>query len=228
MTDYSLLEKIQKILNMAKGNSNPNEAAVAFRMAQELMEKHGVTEKHLERAKIDTVLVKSTQAISRPKDWEVNLMVTIANAFGCRVLWKPGCSNRKDYWGRFEFVGEKGTLPVVEYTATFMLRNLVTARTKFSNELSSAYEISGREKTMHLDGFCHGWIDVVRGKILAFKHSDELSTIINDFVKERVVGDAKNHSRGASIYGMASGKIAAADVEIFRPMDQHEVKKLSQ
>lgn len=229
MTDNSkLLDKIQKLLNLST-SSNANEAAAALAKASEIMAEHNLTQSSLLRHQIGQIDVKSSQSISKAKDWETMLFVTIGKAFGCKVMFTPGQSwNKKDYWARFNFVGPKMNLPLVEYTATFLQRQLVKERAAFSVTLSNHGYSRGREMSAELDGFCKGWLRTITPKVHAFALDIDLQKAIDDFVKEATEGrKAKSHDRGHGTIGDFHGTVAAKNVDINRPMNATETRRLA-
>jgi hypothetical protein len=131
--DDKLLDKLEKILAKSKGTDNPEEAATFLEYATRVMEESGVTERDLLRRQIIETKVKSTQSVSVAKDWEQSLMWVVAKAFGCKLMFQKGVSaNKKDYWARWCFVGQKDKAQLAEYSATYLLRLITKARAEFS------------------------------------------------------------------------------------------------
>jgi len=228
-TDNSkLLDKIQKLLNLST-SSNANEAAAALAKASEIMAEHNLTQSSLLRHQIGTIEIKSTQSISKAKDWEANLFAIIGNAFGCKTTFRHGNSkNKKDYWARYNYIGPKMNLPLAEYTVTFLQRQLVKERAAFSLRLSHSGYSRGPEMSAELDGFCKGWLRTIAPKVQAFALDIDLQKAIDDFVKETTKGtEAKLQDRGHGIIGDFAGTTAAMNVDINRPMNAQETKRLS-
>jgi len=228
MTDNSkLLDRIQKLLNLST-SSNANEAAAALAKASEIMAEHNLTQSSLLRHQIGEIKVKSTQSVSKVKDWENSLFHIVGKAFGCKVMFYPGRSKDIDYWGRFAFVGPKMNLPLAEYTVTFLLRQLVKERNAFSVQLSQAGFSRGKSMSAELDGFCKGWLRTIAPKVHAFALDIDLQKAIDDFVKETTKGrKAESHDRGHGRIGDFHGTVAAKNVDINRPMNAEETKRLT-
>lgn len=227
MSTDKLLEKIQKLLAMST-SSNPHEAAIFLEKATALMEEHNLTDKDVKRAQLGFVLIKSTQSVSKVKDWESDLVRMVCAAFGCKHTWIAGDSKYVDYWGRFRVLGEKDKVLLAEYAIVFLLRQLVKERTEFSRKLSAQGYRRSPAMTRELDGFCKGWIKIVRAKVHAFANDAELQALIDDYLLEFTNGNkVKRHSRGNGYWGNLHGQEAAANVHLHRPMNQEEVLKLS-
>ncbi len=226
MDKSKLIERLEKLLNMGS-SSNANEAAIALEKATKLMEESGLSKRDVDASKIIEAEIKSTQSVSKPKDWEVSFIQIVARAFGCKVLWRPGNSKRVDYWGRYILVGHTSQVPLAEYTASVLLRELVKARSKFSAALSDQGHSRGKEMTAKLDGFCKGWISAMHAKVLAFANSKEVEDLINEKMKEMSKGKPpKIDDRGNSVDAFKTGIKSAANFEIHRPMTEDKVARI--
>jgi hypothetical protein len=226
--DNRILDKIQKLMALAT-SANEHEAALALSKAQALMAEHNLTSTDLHRSQLGTTQFKSTQSVSKVKDWELALVQQVAGAFGCRVLWVPGNSNDWDYWGRYELLGPKHQVTVAEYACTFLLRKIVKARADFSAHLKANYRIDRKRLTQELDGFCHGWVRAVRAKVHVLANPAEVEAAMDELVAETCAGrEANVDERKIGAHGYQAGKLQGADLEIHRPMaGQAEQFKLS-
>lgn len=213
-----ILNRIEKLLALA-GSSNPNEASSALAKAQQLMEEHNLSEGMIERNKIGEVEIKSTQSVSRVKDWENALVWAVAKAFGCRVLWVSGNSYCRDPYGRFILVGPKTQLQLAEYAATYLLRQVVDGRRKF-NQTLGGYQLSRTSKTQQLDGYCWGYVRGVRSKIKEFANPEQVEAAIDAHIKD-TVGDKDpigTQQRKIGGHGLAAGLEAGSEEQLHRPM----------
>lgn len=148
-------------------------------------------------------------------------MQLVGNAFGCKIIWCPGYSHDADYWGRFEFVGPKGQLELVEYAATYLQRKLVKARADFAQELPKHF--TRKEKTRQLDGFAKGWLNAISVKLIAFTNPKDVEDAIEERLKNLNTAkiDDRGHGQHGHLHGMADG----LNVEIHRPMNKGEDAK---
>lgn len=222
MSDDKILSRIQKLLNLST-SANANEAAAAMAKAQVLMAEYAVTELDVRAADLREVEIKSTQSISRPKDWEVRLVTMITKAFGVAVMWQPGHSRNEDYWGRHILLGTKAQVPLAEYAVIVLLRQLVKERAAFSKVLTQQGYRRGKVMTAQLDGFCKGWLNTVKAKVHVFANTPEVQELIDARIDKICGGGTtETKSRGNGAAGWYAGETAAKDVEINRPMEAEE------
>jgi hypothetical protein len=89
MADMSLIEKVRKLLAMAEGTSNPNEADAFSRKAAELIAAHRIAPDRLRAAADDELgvlqLPLGRGAYVRGR---LQLLQTIAGAHGCRTVFE--------------------------------------------------------------------------------------------------------------------------------------------
>lgn len=216
-----LLDKIEKLMKLG-ASPNPAEAAAAINKAQQLMAEHNLNNHDLVANQIGEVEIRSTQSVSKPKDWEVRLISLVGKSFGCRVLWKKGYSHNADYWGRFILVGPKSQLQLAEYAAVYLIRQLVKARAEFGKSLRG-YGMTRQRKTEQLDGYAKGWIAAISVKLIAFTNAPEVETAIQQ--KFDGIKSIKADNRGAGMLGTQSGFLDGKEVQLHRPMNQGQEPK---
>jgi len=222
-----LVARVQKLLTLS-GSTNSNEAASALAKANEIMRAEGISLVDVQRSQIGESKVKSTQSVSKPKDWENALVCAVGRAFACHVLWQPGVSYRKDYWGRYIFVGHQEYVALAEFAAVSLLRQLVKAKVKRNKEINDAGGLPARTLTAELNGFCWGWVSVVGRKVETFakETSPEFKKLVEDFCAEQTEGrQAKGRGSSYDIDAYLTGTEAAGDVQIHRPMTQAEQQR---
>lgn len=176
-----VIDRVQKMLALST-SSEPHEAAAALRQAQKLMEKYNLDLGTVQMAVIEELVVKSRFSVSNVKPYEAKLMHTIADAFGCKLMWRSGSSHNQDPYGRFIFIGEKTQAKIATYTAEVMGRKLIVAKAKFTKELPSYY--SRELKTKNIDGFCVGWVYEVTKMIHAFAGAPEMLALTNKYYEK--------------------------------------------
>jgi hypothetical protein len=218
-TDERILNKIKKCLALSQ-SPEPAEAAAALRQAQKLMEMHGVTQADLSRVELGEARVKSKVSVSRPKDWEVQLLNLVAKAFGCKLLWTKSSSSSVDAYGRYVLIGLKVQVQLASYTADVLQRKLIKARGKFVNELSP-YMTRG-QKTVQADGFCHGWVMAISKTVHEFALNDETKELIDACVSGLSDGPAEVQERRAGTMGLNAGFEAGSSESIHRPVGDRE------
>ena len=213
--DEKILSKIKKCLALGQ-SSEPEEAAAAMRQAQKLMQMHGVTQTHLDRADIGEAVVKSKTSVSRVKDWELALVNTVARAFGCQLLWSKSFSDCSDPWGRYILIGLKSQVELASYTLEVLQRRLIKSRNSFVGGLSEY--MSRREKTFEADGFCHGWVQAVSKTVIDFALTEIQTQLIKDRAEEISSGTAKVRRRNVGTMGLQAGYNEGSGESIHRPV----------
>lgn len=103
-----IYDKIQKLLNMANGSVQGNEAEVALAMAHDLMAQNGITMADLDAAGRDEELGKLGEwkyGDKAYKIWEKHLAGAIGKLFDCEVIYgsTPGTTKKS-----MNFVGREG------------------------------------------------------------------------------------------------------------------------
>lgn len=228
----SILDRLNKLRAMAEQTTSPAEAAVAIKKLQALLHEHNLTERDLDRYKIGEVTIKSTQSVSNVKDWEGWIMGIVADAFGGSVLWTSGSSWLKykdgtkrrnpDPFGHFTLIGFKATLPLMEYTATLLLRTVVEGRRRLNSTLPRSMD--RRVKTYELDGYCQGFVTEVSKKVQKMQADPLIAEYVKDVTNGR---DAKKaQARNGGLKGALAGVRDAEDFDLNRPMGHDETLML--
>lgn len=148
-----VLDRVKKLLALGR-SPEPHEAAAALQRAQELMAKHGVTVAMVEGPVSEPIAshdVKSIATATRVKGWEFRLLRTVADAFGCELLWISAYP-----YGRYRVLGYESEVEVAVYTAQVLLRQLRAAKNRFVKTLDSAAPRTW--KASEADAYCTGWV----------------------------------------------------------------------
>lgn len=227
----SILDRLNKLRAMAEQTASPAEAAVAIRKLQALLHEHNLTEKDLDRYQIGRLEIKSTQAVSKVNPWENSVMWAVAEAFGGSVLWRNGSSTvvrngvkvrNPDPFGTFTLVGFKATLPLMEYTATLLLRTVVEGRRRFNARLDP--EMPRTVKTYELDGYCQGFVHEVREKVTKMIVDPLIAEYVADICAGREPRQAK--ARPGGLEGQLAGLRDGQDFDLHRPMGNEQTLML--
>lgn len=131
--EKTLAEKIRKVLNLARGTTNPHEAAAAFARAQAMMQRHRITEAalHLEEGTEDPVdaeeihdrhdpLGQQSQRVA----WKGSVANALSKANGCKFYWHRTW-NRGGYVVRqLRVVGRESDVETVRYLFTLCVREI--------------------------------------------------------------------------------------------------------
>jgi hypothetical protein len=113
----SKLKQIQKLLRLSKNNTSVEEAALAFKTAQKLMEKYRISEAMLDSTTeeqeevIEKDVLYSSRGI-RLAWWKRTLSQTLAKVNGCKTY---ASKNRKEKISMIMVVGEPSDASTVRY-----------------------------------------------------------------------------------------------------------------
>jgi len=176
MTD--VLSKIKKLLALSK-SPNPNEAASALAMAQDLMERFGIDQEAVSDIGI-TEEVVFRHGGGKPPLYEAYLMAAIAEAFGCRSMHSGSWKHLKLEY-TWVFIGLEHRSQVAAFIGTVLLRKLRTSRSEY---LRTLYRVRSRStKTKRADEYCNGWTSVAVQKVKGFVLSTEEKAEIDLYMK---------------------------------------------
>ena len=174
-------DKIKKLFALSK-SSNPNEAAAALAMAQKLMEEHGLI-----KTDIPTLDVNEDEATrssgNKPPAYEIHLAVSIAMAFGCRVMLNQKY-DMDDLVLRntYKFIGIDYHPQIASFIAAVLFRKLKRARTDY---LKTLYRVKSRNtKIRRGDEFSKGWVSIVTQKLKTFSGTPEEETAMEMYMKK--------------------------------------------
>jgi hypothetical protein len=210
--DDRILDKIKKCLALAS-SANEHEAAAALRQAQKLMEQHGVSDCDVLAAQAGESGNKAGAA-TKPAQWEADLAISVAEAFGCRVLF----SQRNG--GIWVFIGFGATHEVASYAFHVLNRQARKARTEY---MATALKRVKRAavKTVRADLFCEGWIRTALGAVTAWTAAPEHEAAVEAFLSvkypslqklktadRRPKGGLRDHQFNDLARGVAAGRSA--------------------
>ena len=214
-------DKIKKLFALSK-SSNPNEAASALAMAQKLMEDHGLIKTDIPTLDVNENTTPRGSG-NKPPVYEVSLAVSIAEAFGCKVILsdeydKVECVLRNTY----KFIGIDHRPQIASFIATVLFRKLKRARADY---LKTLYRVRARiTKIKRGDDFSRGWVSTVTLKLNAFSRTPEEEMAMEMYMKKyenlQSVSCINRKSESRYVYNdWYNGKQAGSGVEI-----QHGIK----
>jgi hypothetical protein len=239
-------DKIRKLIAKAQSTTNPNEAAAFMNKATEMMAANGLSMEAVDLSAIKEAKVKSRFSVSKPKDYEITLMSSVAVSFGCELMWQPNRSENR-LWGESNyaeviFVGPKDRLELATYAADVLGRQLAKARSTYSNERSAYYwgvaarggdytveeakmdpdlrRMIAPRVTKEANSFAIGWVMEIRKKVTRFALNDKEQALIAQYVNNKADPDGKCEAKKSET-DMASylkGLEAAKDAHLHRPV----------
>ncbi|WP_405077849.1 DUF2786 domain-containing protein [Pectobacterium versatile] len=186
------MEKIQKLLHLAKRSTNEYEAANAITQAQNLMRKFGLSE-----LDIDLQSIKEFRSESCPSDasklpeYVVSLANILCHAFGVRCYYTWVRKQRRS----IAFYGPNERPQVAAYGFDVLSVQLVKARGEYI--ASQNKRIKRSTKTNRADQFCAGWVSGARNAISRFSVEAEEQRLMLLYYKQISEGFGKLESREA-------------------------------
>lgn len=134
-----VLEKIQKLLNLASDKSNEHESAVAASMAAKMMAKYNIDMADVIAADltsnkdnlVDEALVNSSYA-KNPPLWLSTLAINITKVFDCRIrmIWNKELRRYK-----IHIFGYKPDVQVSRYVFVFIFNRILEISEEYENSM---------------------------------------------------------------------------------------------
>lgn len=157
-----LYNKIQKLLSLGTGSVQGNEAEVALKMANDLMQKHNITMSELNAASREEELGKLEKFSNGDKAykiWERILMSSLAKLFDCRVVMSslPGTTRKTMY-----IVGRESNTRTAQ-----LMYNWIHDKT-----MQEARERFGSKTSMR-NSYCVGVAQAISNKVLEMKKEND-------------------------------------------------------
>jgi hypothetical protein len=181
--------KIKKLFALSK-SPNANEAATALEMAQKLMDEYGLI-----KSEIPTLDVNEDEAPrasgNTPPQYEINLAVSTAEAFGCKVLVDRKLDMKElVYRNTYKFIGIDYRPEVASYIAIVLFRKLHRARAEY---LKTLYRIRSRAtKIKRGDEFSRGWVSIIVQKLNVFSGTPEENMALEMYMKKYINLETKS------------------------------------
>lgn len=212
-----VLRKIKRCMDLSS-SSNENEAALAFKQMQALMDKHGVTSKHVDAFDVFECYAELDVKIS-PSKWVVDLHAVIGQAMDCETILRRGGSSPK---AKVVYIGIGSTPEIANYAFEVMYRKLKADRAEFIKTHLKRYKTVN--KTKLADAYCEGWVSNVYQKVKNLNPNLEIKEKIQaykDISDRKYSGDRykaktrfkKNDDKALEAQQM--GFVKSKDVDLF-------------
>lgn len=223
-----IIDKIYKCLRLSE-SGNPNEAALALRQAQSLMEKHGITDAQVMAAEVSECATQAGERRYNPPFWALALANLVAEAFQCRNLISRQYGKRPE----FRFIGIGYKAEVATYSYVVLHRYLSRAIEEFELSVKDADTEDDSEKQRRLEVFAQAWLFRVGRTVSEFIGDEAEKALIDDYIQEKygetpeMMGEATDTSQ-ADYDDILSGMKAADEVELYRSVGQFTEPRLLQ
>ena len=174
----AIIEKIKKLLRLAK-SSNEHEAALAAARAQELLAKYNLDESEFsDRELPKEAAVSYTDTVKKPATWVYLLASSVAGAFDCSYFFHP--------YGRMCFVGVDLDHEIASYTFCYLYRTIGRLAAKFMGKSQQQrLTVKGKKKVRR--SYCLGAASVVSRKLKDQHERTPITTTALVPIKEALV-----------------------------------------
>lgn len=176
--DERILDKIKRLLALAKSTSNEHEAANALHMAQQLMKKHQLSDTDVALHEITERHTKRANPADKQPRWSLLLAHTVGTAFGLKYF----ISWHRDVGNSIVFVGPKDRVEIGTYCYEVLAPQLVKARKNYLSGLNK--RLKAVTKTNRADLFAEGWIMAVLHKIEALVPCEEEQNLVQLYMEK--------------------------------------------
>jgi hypothetical protein len=211
MDRESALDKIRKCLALSK-SSNANEAAIALRQAQKLMQEFGIDPTIAHSPKIDEAAIRPNGVTVT--HWEISLAITVAATLGIRSYRaKNNGMPQTIYYGNADRVS------LAEYAHVSLRRAIIKARTEYVLNLSFTGQYKTKDLRRLSKAFAIGFAQSIRDSVQSlFEETPEEAHAIEVWKSERGLALVKGRRFGFDATGAAAGRAAGANFSMKRPM----------
>jgi hypothetical protein len=174
----AIIEKIKKLLRLAK-SSNEHEAALAAARAQELLAKHNLDESEFsDRELPKEAAISYTDTVKKPASWVYLLASSVAGAFDCGYFFRTD--------GRMCFVGVDIDHEIASYTFSYLYRTIGRLACQFmAKSQQRRLTLKGKKKVRL--SYCLGAASVVSRKLKDQHEQTPITTMALVPVKEALI-----------------------------------------
>lgn len=234
MTDERILDRIKKMLNLAK-SANQHEAATAMAMAQKLMEKHSLSLEDLNLESIQEGYCRSRFSVSVVRQHETALINTVCKAFGVQAMWQKSHSLNANCYGFWILVGPSDQLQIAAWTFDTLGSRLVKARAQFIQGIKDRAGVTGRLHpedakivTREADTYCLGWVKAIYQMVHEFAQPQATRDLITRYIEK--VSSGKEARSKSSLEGsqesIDQGRADGSKERLYRPMEGSQQARL--
>ncbi len=226
-----IIERIEKLMAMANDSSSPNEAAIALKRAQKLMEQHNISSGDVMMNKVTQETSKKvSRNSSKLPNYMMYLVTIIENAFECKAIFTQGY-----YSGTTVTFYGIGTDPLIaKYSLEVLSRQLKKARREYIQNTFPRDKHGNhgqKTKTRMGDSFAMGWVEEAGQKASAIRcrMPEEKSQMLAAY-KKQTWGEISNledtGNQGLDLEAVTAGQAAARNIQLHHGVDGTEQTKI--
>ncbi|MDU7047191.1 MAG: DUF2786 domain-containing protein, partial [Enterobacter roggenkampii] len=172
------IQRIKKLLAMARNNSSAEEAALALRRAQRLMETHKLTEAGADLIDINEASTqKAPSHAEKMPEYMAILAEMVARVFGVKFYTSHGT----EQWGKpakrtIHYYGHDERPQIAAYSFEVLGKQLVKARRDYLSTLRK--NIKQATKVARADTFCSAWVNGAYAVVSDFAVTEAETTLM--------------------------------------------------
>ena len=175
------LQRIKKLLAMARNNSSAEEAALAMRRAQRLMETHKLSATDVDFMDINEASTqKAPSHAEKMPEYMALLAIMIARVFGVKFYTSHGC----DHWNKpakrtIHYYGPDERPQIAAYSFEVLGKQLAKARREYIATMRK--NIKPATKVTRADAFCSAWVNGAYAVVSDFIVTDAETTLMEAY-----------------------------------------------
>lgn len=172
------IQRIKKLLAMARNNSSVEEAALALRRAQRLMETHKLTEADADLININEASTqKAPSHAEKMPEYMAILAEMVARVFGVKFYTSHGT----EQWGKpakrtINYYGPDERPQIAAYSFEVLGKQLAKARRDYLSTLRK--NIKQATKVARADTFCSAWVNGAYAVVSDFAVTEAETTLM--------------------------------------------------
>lgn len=223
-----IMRKIERCLALS-ASANANEAGIALRQAQKLMDEYGLTRLDVVASSIEEKRVDSKSG-KTPPNYLMVLASMVAVGFGTEAIYSVRYS-RNGYIGSWCFIGPEGSPRISGYAYTVLQRRLLQDRKQYQDSLPS--RLKRTTKIRRADAFAEAWLAAVKKQVIPASPTGETRQAIEHYLSRhhgnlqdltgRATGDLRRHDRAA----LTAGYEAGLSVQLHQAVEQRYTEVLT-
>ena len=204
------IDKIKKLLNLARRTTSANEAATAISQAKKLMEKHNISDDDVKCSDISKASSKGTPSTAKtPPEYVVHLAVVIALAFGVRWYLDRRYTDSMTIKNHVVYYGPNERPEIAAYAFDVLARQLNKGRRQYIAGLHR--NLKPINRTARADAWCSGWVSGAYERITEFVVTESEKTLMENFRQKLNEQNGGMNQLEARKPRTVSGEDSAAD-----------------
>ena len=180
------LQRIKKLLAMARNNSSAEEAALAMSRAQKLMSEHKLNEHDVDVMNINEAATqKASSHAEKMPEYMAFLAEMVARVFGVKFYTSHG----SDHWNKpakrtIHYYGPDERPQIAAYSFEVLGKQLAKARREYISTMRK--NIKPATKIARADTFCSAWVNGAYAVVSDFVVTEAETTLIEAYRERKL------------------------------------------